>query len=84
MDSVRTLLVAVPLLGLLAAAIWFAAVEWVSVDVPAIPAWGYAALVSGVVLSLAVGIGLMALIFYSSRHGYDDAAAGRERHDRQP
>jgi hypothetical protein len=25
----------------------------------------------GVVFSLVVGIGLMALVFYSSRHGYD-------------
>ncbi len=26
----------------------------------------------GVTFSIAVGCGLMALIFYSSRHGYDD------------
>ena len=28
----------------------------------------------GIVFSLVVGCGLMALVFYSSRHGYDDAA----------
>jgi hypothetical protein len=28
----------------------------------------------GIVFSLIVGCGLMALVFYSSRHGYDDAA----------
>ena len=36
------------------------------------PAQGYAAMIIGVVLSLVVGIGLMALVFYSSRRGYDE------------
>jgi hypothetical protein len=30
------------------------------------------ALAVGVIFSLAVGIGLMALLFYSSRRGYDE------------
>jgi hypothetical protein len=33
---------------------------------------GYVALALGVGLSLIVGCGLMALMFYSSRHGYDE------------
>jgi hypothetical protein len=33
---------------------------------------GYLALVGGVVATLALGMGLMGLAFYSSRHGYDD------------
>jgi hypothetical protein len=41
---------------------------------------GYIALVLGVVGTVALGGGLMTLLFYSNRHGYDDAAAGkRER-----
>jgi hypothetical protein len=36
---------------------------------------GYIALAVGVFLSLALGIGLMSLVFYSSRHGYDDRIA---------
>ena len=36
------------------------------------PAVGYVAMILGIVFSLAVGFGLMALLFYSSRHGYDD------------
>jgi membrane protein DedA with SNARE-associated domain len=32
----------------------------------------YVAMVLGVVISLAVGFGLMALLFYSSRKGYDE------------
>ena len=37
-----------------------------------VPASGYAAMALGVIVSLAVGFGLMALIFYSSRAGYDE------------
>ena len=33
---------------------------------------GWIAMVAGVVISLLLGGGLMALSFYSSRHGYDD------------
>jgi hypothetical protein len=39
------------------------------------PASGYAAMALGVIISLAVGFGLMALIFYSSRKGYDEPPA---------
>ncbi len=37
-----------------------------------VPASGYVAMVFGVIVSLGVGFGLMALIFYSSRKGYDE------------
>jgi hypothetical protein len=37
-----------------------------------VPASGLVALTFGVLFSLAVGIGLMALVFYSSRHDYDE------------
>lgn len=33
---------------------------------------GWIALAIGVIFSLAVGIGLMLLVFFSSRHGYDE------------
>lgn len=39
---------------------------------------GWLAMGFGVVASLALGIGLMSAIFYSSRHGYDDEV---RRHD---
>ncbi|BAM87417.1 conserved hypothetical protein [Bradyrhizobium oligotrophicum S58] len=35
---------------------------------------GYVAMALGVVVSLAVGFGLMGLVFYSSRRGYDEPA----------
>ena len=39
-----------------------------------LPASAYVAMTLGVVFSLLVGIGLMGLIFYSSRKGYDEPA----------
>jgi len=38
------------------------------------PAGGYVALAFGVLFSVVIGIGLMALMFYSSRSGYDEPA----------
>jgi len=42
----------------------------------AIPFYGYVAIAGGVLFSLLVGGGLMALVFYSNRHGYDDLSGG--------
>ena len=39
---------------------------------------GTTAMVLGIVFSLIVGIGLMGLVFYSSRRGYDERASGRD------
>jgi hypothetical protein len=65
-------LVGVPLLAILAAAFWYAASAWLSLSGPPMPTTGYVALALGVVFSLLIGCGLMALLFYSSRHGYDE------------
>lgn len=62
----------VPLLALLTAAGWYAAGAWVAVQGPPMPTTGYIAMGLGVVFSLVIGCGLMALLFYSHRHGYDD------------
>jgi hypothetical protein len=40
----------------------------------AVPTSGYVAMALGVIFSLVVGFGLMALIFYSSRKGYGEPA----------
>jgi hypothetical protein len=75
-------LVGVPLVAILAASGWYAASAWVSVSGPPMPATGYVAMTLGVVFSVVVGCGLMALLFYSNRHGYDDAASHFEdEHD---
>jgi hypothetical protein len=65
------ILAVVSLLGLLAFVLWITYQQWVSVVVD-IPAWGWAAIILGGGLSLLVGFGLMALMFYSSSHGYDE------------
>jgi hypothetical protein len=67
-----TLAVVVPLLAILAAAGWYAAGAWTSLEGPPMPATGYIAMALGIIFSLVVGCGLMALLFYSSRHGYDE------------
>ena len=72
LSVLATLAVVVPLLVILAAALWFAAGAWVCVGGPPMPATGYIAMVLGIVFSLIIGCGLMALLFYSSRHGYDE------------
>ena len=66
-------LTVVTLLGLLALAGWVGYRLWSLVEID-MPGWAWAALAFGVGLSLLVGFGLMALLFYSSRMGYDDPA----------
>lgn len=69
--AMAKLIIFVPLIALLAAALWFAASAWVHLSGD-IPLYGYLAIAGGVLFSLAIGGGLMALVFYSSRHGYDE------------
>ncbi|MEP7032245.1 MAG: hypothetical protein ABI830_15020 [Pseudolabrys sp.] len=69
----------ISLFGLLGMAIWFAAAAFIQIEGDAIPAYGYAAIGGGVVMSLLVGGGLMALVFYSNRHGYDDLSGGDDK-----
>ena len=45
---------------------------WTLANGTDVPASGYAAMAFGVIISLVVGFGLMALLFYSSRQGYDE------------
>lgn len=72
------ILAIVTLLALLAVALWVAYEQWAMVSVE-IPFWGWVAILAGAGLSLVVGVGLMALMFYSHRHGYDDRVQGVER-----
>jgi hypothetical protein len=45
---------------------------WTLANGTDVPASGYVAMAFGVLVSLGVGFGLMALLFYSSRKGYDE------------
>ena len=73
MNPMHKFIVFIPLIALLAVSLWFAASAWFHLPGD-IPLYGYLAIAGGVLFSLAVGGGLMALVFYSSRHGYDDEA----------
>jgi hypothetical protein len=64
-----TLIIA--LLSLLAVTSVAVYVGWTLGQDAVVPTSGYVAMTLGVTISLCVGFGLMALIFYSSRNGYD-------------
>ena len=64
-------LLIVVLTGFLIVSIWFAVQAFTTIDAT-MTGHGWFALVLGVVLSLLLGGGLMALVFFSSRRGYDD------------
>ena len=49
--------------------------SWSDVGGDGISVFGIIALTGGIVLTALLGIGLMALVFFSSRHGYDDIEA---------
>lgn len=61
----------VVLLGFLAAAIAYAVHGWNRIGAVGIPLIGWVFLGAGIVVTIAVGAGLMALLFYSSRKGRD-------------
>ena len=73
--SMRALII-VALFALLGVSIWFAGAAWLRIGGGEIPFYGYVAIAGGVLFSLLVGGGLMALAYYSSRHGYDDLSGG--------
>lgn len=60
------------LLALLAGVGWYAYSGLTAGSAPPMLVEGIIALAAGATVSLIVGVGLMALVFYSSRHGYDD------------
>jgi len=78
----RKLALAIPLLALLVLSIWFAVQGWISLEGPDMPASLYVAMGLGIFFSIVVGCGLMALVFYSSRHGYDEPPRQEDHHDR--
>jgi hypothetical protein len=71
----------VPLFAILVAAVWFASRAWTAVSGPPMPGIGYLAMTLGIIFSLIVGCGLMALLFYSNRHGYDEPTRIDDQHE---
>jgi hypothetical protein len=70
--GVGSWIILIVLLSLLVATGVLSYIGWNLGGTTAVPASGYVAMALGVIFSLAVGLGLMAMIFYSSRKGYDE------------
>lgn len=66
-----TILVLVVLFSFLAAAVWFMIWAWGMVEGP-MSIHQRIAMILGIVFTCLVGFGLMGLIFFSSREGYDE------------
>ncbi len=73
----QMLLLAILFAMLLFAVVW-ASMAWTSEEVT-MSIHGWIALGLGTTFSLIIGCGLMALMFYSSRSGYDDVATPNVR-----
>jgi hypothetical protein len=56
----------------LAGAIAYLVSAWSAIGGANISVVGWLAIIGGAIVTLAVGGGLMALVFYSARRGYDD------------
>ena len=59
------------LLGFFLVSLWYAVKVWTAMSGVHMSGWGWTFLVLGVVVTIALGGGLMALVFYSSRHDMD-------------
>jgi flagellar basal body-associated protein FliL len=70
--GVGSWIILIVLLSLLAATGVVIYFGWTLGNGTDVPSSGYAAMAFGVIISLAVGFGLMALLFFSSRKGYDE------------
>ena len=62
---------------LVAVVVAVAVVNWTGIGDSGIDANGWIALVLGVLATLGLGIGLMALVFISNRRGYDEPPEDR-------
>lgn len=68
----KALTIIVTLTALLGLAIYGAMDVWGGMESTAISVHGWIALGAGVLVTFALGAGLMFLVFYSNRQGYDD------------
>ena len=59
------------LVGLLLVSLWYAVKVWTSMAGVHMSGWGWLFLILGIVVTIGLGAGLMALVFYSSRHDMD-------------
>lgn len=69
--SIAEIIALVVLATLLVMAIGYAAKVWLTLSSVQMSTTGWVFLIMGVVITFGVGVGLMALTFYSNRHNYD-------------
>lgn len=78
----KTAITALVLFGLLGLAGYIGVSAWSGLGEVRISTAGLVAMAAGIVFTLAIGGGLMYLVFWSSRHGYDDiGTAPRDREE---
>jgi hypothetical protein len=70
----KAALVVVGLLALLGITVVWAIWGWEQTTGTEMSVHGWIAMILGIVLTMLVGFGLMGLMFYSSRRGYDERA----------
>jgi hypothetical protein len=76
MSKLGIVVAAVLSLSMVALAVY----SWISLSDIEMDASGYIALVLGGLATVGLGVGLMGLVFYSNRKGYDQDAAGPLSH----
>lgn len=72
------------LLGIAVVAVILGLASWESAGPADVSTAGYIAMAVGIVVTLLVGGGLMALVFYSARRGYDDQQRGAPPEEKRP
>jgi hypothetical protein len=72
--SIRTWVALALAGGAVLAVVWVIARLWSGIGESEISFAGALAMVFGVIVALALGIGLMSLVFLSNRRGYDETA----------
>ncbi|MDF1794505.1 MAG: hypothetical protein P1U88_21515 [Thalassobaculaceae bacterium] len=78
----RFILSLIAVVGVLVAGLCLLAVRaWEASGGPVMSVHGYIALGLGALFTFGLAAGLMALVFYSSRHGYDDEAGAPDEID---
>ncbi|HXQ51124.1 MAG TPA: hypothetical protein VN802_08535 [Stellaceae bacterium] len=80
MSKLGVLIAGVLSLSMVAMAVYL----WLSLGDVTMGAAGYLALIGGGVATLGLGAGLMGLVYYSNRHGYDERAGSPPGQDRDP
>ena len=73
-----TAVIILALVSLLGWAFWIMVTAWTHIDAK-MSGHGWAALILGIVFSCVLGFGLMGLMFFSSRRGYDEAVKSLDR-----